>query len=279
MRFIFTADVHGNKTQYQKVFNYAVINHIRTIILGGDITPKNPELRNPAAQKAFLRDYLFELIQSFPGQVLIILGNDDYKSNSLFLEENQEKIGYKLLGEAYQTEEFYFVGYSYVPYTPYVWKDWERRDLKTDNQNTLRDYVKTEGFMDHDTPYSILPEMMNHSIEEDLDRLTQNIPTHKLVLVTHAPPYQTNTDFTKDKHSGIFHHVGSSAVKKIIEQKQPLLTLHGHIHDSVPNTGVFPDKIGKTICASVSNDHLPDNPFILDIELSDCVNAKRIELK
>lgn len=275
MRFIFTADLHGNLSQYQKVFEYAAQNRINTIIFGGDLTPKNPELRNPPAQKDFLQNTLFPLIKAFNGQVLLILGNDDYKRNIPFLEENQQNIGYKLLYTPCQIEGYYFAGYTYVPYTPFVWKDWERRDLKTDTAANLRSDVRTQGFMDYDKPYDILPDIMKNSIEEDLENLVKDIPAHKLVLVTHAPPADTNTDLTKDKRSGKVLHVGSYGIKKIIAEKQPLLTLHGHIHDSVQNSGIFPEVIGKTICASVSNDHLPASPYIIDITITDKVELVR----
>jgi Icc-related predicted phosphoesterase len=49
-------------------------------------------------------------------------------------------------------------------------------------------------------------------------------------------------------------HVGSIAMRKIIEQKQPLLTLHGHVHESARITGSWKDKIGKTLCFTAAHD-------------------------
>lgn len=277
MRFVFTADLHGNLTQYHKVFRYAEKNNIQLIVLGGDLTPKNPELRNPEAQKCFLENDLFPLIKNYFGKVLLIMGNDDYKRNLQFLEENQQTIGYNLIYEPYEVEGFYFAGYTYVPYTPFVGKDWERRDLESDTKSDLRADVLESGTIDFDKPYNILADMPLHSIEKDLKKLIKDIQPDKLVLVTHTPPADTNADLTKDK-SGNLIHVGSRAVKKIINEHQPLLTLHGHIHDAVQNSGIFPEVIGKTICGSVSNDHIGNFPYVIDVEIKHAPTLKRIRL-
>jgi Icc-related predicted phosphoesterase len=41
-------------------------------------------------------------------------------------------------------------------------------------------------------------------------------------------------------------HVGSIAVQRFIESQQPLLTLHGHIHESSTLSGSWRDLIGRT---------------------------------
>jgi Icc-related predicted phosphoesterase len=41
-------------------------------------------------------------------------------------------------------------------------------------------------------------------------------------------------------------HVGSIAVKRFIEEKNPLITMHGHIHESTTLTGIWKEKINKT---------------------------------
>ena len=49
-------------------------------------------------------------------------------------------------------------------------------------------------------------------------------------------------------------HVGSVAIRRFIEECQPLLTLHGHIHESVRITGAFLDRIGRTVCLTGAHD-------------------------
>jgi len=57
------------------------------------------------------------------------------------------------------------------------------------------------------------------------------------ILVSHTPPVQTRTDRLLNGN-----HVGSRAVRTFIEEKQPLLCLTGHIHESRGE-----DHVGRTL--------------------------------
>jgi len=68
-------------------------------------------------------------------------------------------------------------------------------------------------------------------------------PLHRrkipLILVSHTPPYKTLLD---KLHNG--KHVGSKAIRSIIEQHQPDLCITGHIHeskgqDTIINTPIY----------------------------------------
>jgi Icc-related predicted phosphoesterase len=49
-------------------------------------------------------------------------------------------------------------------------------------------------------------------------------------------------------------HVGSIAVRRLIESRQPLLTLHGHVHESARLTGSWRDTVGRTHMFSAAHD-------------------------
>ena len=49
-------------------------------------------------------------------------------------------------------------------------------------------------------------------------------------------------------------HVGSIAIRRFIEARQPRLTLHGHVHESARLTGSWQDRIGRTVCLSAAHD-------------------------
>ena len=77
----------------------------------------------------------------------------------------------------------------------------------------------------------------------------------------HCPPYNTLIDVApeldetlKPKVSGgsgvSMVHVGSTAVRQAIEKNQPLLGIHGHIHES---RGFA--KIGRTLCINPGSDY------------------------
>jgi Icc-related predicted phosphoesterase len=61
-------------------------------------------------------------------------------------------------------------------------------------------------------------------------------PDRPEILVCHQPPYNTRNDLAQGKI-----HVGSAAVRRFIEQQQPLICFTGHIHE-----GIGMDTIGRT---------------------------------
>jgi Icc-related predicted phosphoesterase len=77
---------------------------------------------------------------------------------------------------------------------------------------------------------------------EDLDRLAKPMSYEMTIYVMHSPPFGTGLDIIPGDQS-----VGSYSIKAFIETHQPLLTLHGHIHESPEVSGRYFDRIGKTI--------------------------------
>lgn len=95
--------------------------------------------------------------------------------------------------------------------------------------------------------------------EEDEDRLRVRYeamiaqvkdPTNAIYNI-HVPPYKTGLDdaaeLDKDLRPVLAGQsiipVGSTALRAVIEEHQPLLSLHGHIHEGRGTT-----RIGKTLC-------------------------------
>ena len=73
---------------------------------------------------------------------------------------------------------------------------------------------------------------------QELIDLAEPIAGHKIptILVSHAPPYNTNIDRLKNGK-----HVGSKAIRRFIECHSPDLCLSGHIHEAKGD-----DNIGRT---------------------------------
>ncbi|MBS7634624.1 metallophosphoesterase family protein [Candidatus Bathyarchaeota archaeon] len=91
------------------------------------------------------------------------------------------------------------------------------------------------------TPFNTLLEMgegeIYGTLQKSLKDLGDRINNSQTILISHAPPKNTNLDTTS-----IGGHVGSISVRKFIEEYKPALTLCGHIHEA---KGV--DKIGETL--------------------------------
>lgn len=65
---------------------------------------------------------------------------------------------------------------------------------------------------------------------------TQVLTARRKIFVPHAPPHGTKLD---EARMGI--HVGSTAIRTFVEQRQPDLLICGHIHESLGE-----DTLGKT---------------------------------
>jgi Icc-related predicted phosphoesterase len=82
----------------------------------------------------------------------------------------------------------------------------------------------------------------------------------KAVFNFHCPPYDTGIDsgpkldeefrMTSGAGGAEMHPVGSTACRAAIERYQPLLGLHGHLHES---RGVH--KLGRTICLNPGSEY------------------------
>jgi len=271
-KLLFCADLHGNLGQFDAVISQALAEGIGHVVFGGDLTPKDAARRTPALQRAFLADALFSLFQEKVDphslQVLLMLGNDDFRSNRDFVVDSQRAgVPFRLIDrEPFVTGEgFAIAGYSSVPATPFRYKCWERRDARGDADFSARPDTRKEGVVsvgDELVAHSLDAMLDRPSIEDELHALTAGLAMARTVLVSHAPPFGTVCDVNREGR-----HVGSRGLRAFIEDRQPYLTLHGHIHETVERTGEFVERIGRTRCAAVGNDHRPARPWVLEVEL------------
>jgi Icc-related predicted phosphoesterase len=84
------------------------------------------------------------------------------------------------------------------------------------------------------TPFELTEEEKQNLLEKAYQSASN--PQH-VVLVTHMPPHNSRVDVARGGQ-----HIGSKSVRMFIEERQPILALCGHVHES---NGV--DKIGRTI--------------------------------
>jgi hypothetical protein len=104
-------------------------------------------------------------------------------------------------------------------------------------------------------------------------------PDH-LVLGLHAPPYDTQLDVapkidwdTLTVQGQDVAHVGSTAVKEVIEKVQPLLSLHGHIHESRAAI-----RIGRTLAINPGSSYVEGTLSGCVVELDGKNKVKRYRL-
>jgi uncharacterized protein len=106
------------------------------------------------------------------------------------------------------------------------------------------------GWSNH-TPWNTHREETEEQLGERIETMAKQVsdPSHAIFNL-HCPPYKSGLDEAPaiDADLRLLHGgralrpVGSTAVREAIEKHQPLLSLHGHIHES---KGAI--KIGKTL--------------------------------
>jgi Icc-related predicted phosphoesterase len=106
------------------------------------------------------------------------------------------------------------------------------------------------GWSNH-TPWNTHREEAEEKLGERIESMAKQIPDpSRAIFNLHCPPYKSGLDEAPaiDADLRLLHGgralrpVGSTAVREAIEKHQPLLSLHGHIHES---KGAI--KIGKTL--------------------------------
>jgi len=87
------------------------------------------------------------------------------------------------------------------------------------------------------TPFKTPLEFEEVEIYDQAKKALEEVKDSKVtIFVTHTPPLDTKTDLLP---SG--DHVGSTSIRKIIEELNPTINVCGHIHESKST-----DKIGET---------------------------------
>ena len=251
-RLIYTSDLHGDPELYRAVGEAALRTSARAVVLGGDLCPGTPSASSihlPRSQPEFLLKEVSPMIENWKRdhpalRVFAIPGNDDCQTILAALNELEQKgLVENLHQRALRLDSYTLVGLSFVPPTPFSIKDFERRDSKGDSAREpqiSRSVVGTPGGFreveDFDRYLESLP-----SLEEELEALTLDDPS-RTVAVIHCPPFGTRCDVLFNGQP-----IGSRALRRWIERGQPLLTLHGHIHESPKMSGAFFDRIGRTL--------------------------------
>ena len=102
----------------------------------------------------------------------------------------------------------------------------------------------------------------------------------RLVLGLHGPPYDTQLDVApkidwesltvKGQDTA---HVGSSAVKEVIKEVQPLLSLHGHIHESRAA-----ERLGRTLAINPGSSYVEGTLSGVVVDLDGKSKVKRYRL-
>lgn len=251
----FVSDLHGKSDRYQKLLSLLAAQCPAALFLGGDLLPSysGGEFTNEFLLPAFAR-LRADMGDLYP-RVFMILGNDDPRCEEKKLKEGEGDGLWNYLHSCKKPfRENTVYGYSCVPPTPFRLKDWERYDVSRycdPGCFSPEEGAHSTTIDEHETKWgTIANDLMNLVNEDKLD---------SAIVLFHAPPYDTPLDRAaldgvRVDHVPLDVHVGSIAIRRFIEARQPLLTLHGHVHESARLTGIWKIHIGRTVCLNAAHD-------------------------
>lgn len=188
-------------------------------------------------------------------KIVVMPGNDDIIEIDEVIKAHEDRIIYPLDKVVYLDDEHPMISCEYVNPTP-----WE-------------------------TPREAKEQDLMKMLEKQL-RKVDTSEQKNLICNFHAPPYDTMLDLAPklDKNLNVvmrfdgspeMEHVGSKSVRTFIEQYQPKIGLHGHIHEAAAD-----QRIGRTLVVNPGSDYQACvlRGYVIDFSSSDeDVKAWRVE--
>jgi Icc-related predicted phosphoesterase len=268
---VYTSDLHGNLDLYRAAGEVAHRRRADALILGGDLCPGTPSastLHLPQSQPEFLFRELRPLLQAWKEiqpalRIFAIPGNDDCQTIlPALMELETQGLIENLPSTPKVLAGYTLVGLPFVPPTPFALKDFERWDSPRDFQVEPQ---PARGVLGTPNGFRAIGDLQAYfdslrTIEEELSLLPVADPA-RTIAVVHCPPYATHCDILFDGR-----HIGSKAIRRWLENLQPLLSLHGHIHESPRMSGEFVDRIGATTVINPGCDYTQPHLVFIDLE-------------
>lgn len=253
MKCLFASDLHGEIRLYQELLSLVSSTSSDIIAIGGDLLPSFPPTKRyedmVPNQKAFIDQFLAPFFKRALEttsilQIFLIPGNWDLAFPYIFRSPLEGITD--LSQKKFQLKNGYeLVGYPFIPPTPFRPKNYEKMDDRESPWPSQKNpsYILVSRQEDQLTPidpYLYLRE--RETIEEDLNNLPIPLDLKKTIYIMHSPPFGTRLDIIEGGVSA-----GSHSIRSFFEKNQPLLSLHGHIHESAALSGAYVDRIGETI--------------------------------
>lgn len=289
-RIFFTTDVHGSTVVFKKFINSAKFYEAQVIILGGDMVGKMIVPLVEQGDQTCRANYLGKVYNVKVGEELekleLTLENSglyplrvtpeevkEFQTDKSMVERRFGKLAAERVAKWMQIAEERLKGTGILCY------------IQPGNDDPFEiDEVFKQGVMvknvdetvvpiddDHEmasigaanyTPWHCPRDLSEEELSKRIDAVVARLKNPQSAIFNfHVPPYDTNLDIAAEldenltpklSMSGGFKMipVGSTAVRAAIEKYQPLLGLHGHIHESRSA-----QKLGRTMCINPGSEY------------------------
>ena len=267
MRVCFTSDLHGSTRLYDQLAELLRTTTPELLILGGDlfrdVDPNQPVPPQIDALTARFIERIETWRTALPRLIVAcILGNHELAPMWDTLRPHHDAGTFMLLSneQVSNINGLTFVGYSSAPPSPHWAKDFERLDMRRDP------IPKFAGVAWNDQRQELRQvDLARHFGRRAtiLQQLEQTPPAASpWIFVAHPPPYESKLD----RLPNVPYPIGSKAVRQFIEDRQPFVSLHGHVHESPEISESFTDRIGQTLCVNPGQGHQQLQAVIFDAD-------------
>ncbi|RLG00865.1 MAG: metallophosphoesterase [Candidatus Wolframiiraptor sp.] len=289
LRIFFASDLHGSEVCFKKFINAAEFYKANVIILGGDLTGKfivpifeveggryRAKFANEdySLTNATLEKFMQKVRDSGCYPYLTTkeewedLVSEESKMNSLFIDLMKDSIKRwveyaetKLRGKEIQcyimpgNDDHYAID-EILNASEIIKNPHEKVVNITDNLKMI-----SLGYSNL-TPWRCPRDITEEELEQKIEGLMRRIgDVDELIFNIHVPPYGSGIDSAPELDENMrpklgpggqimMTPAGSIAVRKAIEKYQPLIGLHGHIHEAKGFA-----KIGRTLCFNPGSEY------------------------
>ena len=287
-RLFFATDLHGSEKAFLKFLNAAKFYNVQYLILGGDITGKAviPIVKGPEGYEARFRGVRREVSNdaelqklekeiydsgSYPYRTdpneMDRLQTDEKRVQEIFVQLMLERLErwIRLAGERLKGTgaQMYVTGGN---------DDLEeikavvaKSDFVLDPEEKIVDiegkYEMASLGFSNPTPWKTPRECSEEELWQKIETMVSRVKDMKNCIFNfHVPPIDTPISECQKLDENfkpvflasepVMISAGSVSVRKAVEQYQPLLGLHGHIHEA---RGVV--KIGRTVCINPGSEY------------------------
>ncbi|MFT3911929.1 MAG: hypothetical protein QM737_21065 [Ferruginibacter sp.] len=286
---LFASDLHGSDIVFKRLIDTSIKNKVEAVLIGGDISGKtltpivkrvggNYETKFLGRNKIVTDGPELNLLQqdiANSGSYSYIVDENEYKkleSDKIFRQKvflEQMKLRTKqwiaIAEEKLKPKGIRFViicGNDDVRELDHIIANSSFAENPEKKVITICGNHEVIGLsFANKTPFNCPRDVEEDEIENNLrEKLSHIKDIGRSILIIHTPPLNSKLDIAPslDKNlkpiieggACVFKPVGSSAVRKIIDEFQPMLTLHGHIHESAGFC-----KIGRTYCFNPGSEY------------------------
>ncbi|PLJ78569.1 metallophosphoesterase family protein [Infirmifilum sp. NZ] len=276
IKLLYASDLHGSTLMFKKLINASLIYKADAVVIGGDITGKGiaPIVKRDGKYETEIYGTRYEAksgeelknlinqVTSYGFYEYIVEDPSELEKLDEVLDKVLEELMAKRilewadfarakLGES--GVKVYMMPGNDDPYTvdaaiekSGVFINHARRVVE------LGDYLLFGYDKTNITPWKCPRDVEEDVMRQELSELLSGVRDYsRLIFNAHCPPYGTTLDLApkldedlKPVISGggiVMEHVGCASIREFIERHQPLLGLHGHIHESRSI-----EKIGRT---------------------------------